>query len=155
MLLIDHRRFLEKLPLTIPLPEVGATLVHSSPSRPEAWFYLFSSTEVILEFESFDTQYCFVGHTHVPVAFVRNPEGAVRAASFDKLRLQEGYRYLINVGSVGQPRDGNPDAAYLVLDSETLTCDLHRVSYDVQTAQKKILQAGLPPVLAERLAYGR
>lgn len=155
MLLIDHRRYLERLPLSLELPEVGATLVHSTPSRPGLWWYLFSATEAALEFGSFQTQCCFVGHTHLPGAFVKHPGGEVSLVSVGKLRLQEGYRYLVNVGSVGQPRDGEPEAAYLVLDTEASTLDLHRVAYDVPTAQKKILQAGLPPVLAERLAHGR
>lgn len=155
MLLQDHRRYLEGLPLTITVPEAETTLVHSTPRQPEAWRYLFSGADAVEEFGAFHTLCCFVGHTHVPVAFVERPDGAVASLALDRLRLQEGYRYLINVGSVGQPRDGNPDAAYLVLDREASKCELHRVIYDVQTAQKKILQAGLPPVLAERLAHGR
>lgn len=155
MLLSDHRSYLEKLPLTVELAEVGATLVHSTPSKPGLWWYLFSPSEAVMEFESFQTQCCFVGHTHLPGAFVRHPEGQVTLEPLGKLRLQEGYRYMVNVGSVGQPRDGEPESAYLVLDSEASTLDLHRVGYDIPTTQKKILQAGLPPVLAERLAHGR
>ncbi len=108
-----------------------------------------------MEFDAFDTRCCFVGHTHVPVAFVRKPEGEVAVVPPDKLRLQKGYRYIINVGSVGQPRDGNPDASYLLLDGEASTVDLYRVPYDIEAAQRKILDAGLPPALAERLAHGR
>ncbi len=155
MLLVNHRRYLERLPLSLEHPELRATLVHSTPSRPEVWWYLFGATEAALEFDAFHTHVCFIGHTHVPCTFVKDPGGDVALKPLNRLRLQEGYRYLINVGSVGQPRDGNPDASYLVFDSESAMCDLHRVSYDLQTAKKKILQAGLPPVLAERLSYGR
>lgn len=155
MLLIENRKYLEKLKLTIVLPEVDATLVHSTPSRPEAWRYLYDPYGAIYEFDSFNTWCCFVGHTHSPGAFVQDAGGRVTFVPLDHISLQKELRYLINVGSVGQPRDGDPRASYLVFDTETSTCDLHRVEYDIHTAQKKITQAGLPHFLAERLQHGR
>jgi predicted phosphodiesterase len=155
MLLHDHRRYLEGLPLTLTIPEVEATLVHATPSRPEDWYYLFSRVDAVEEFGAFKTLCCFVGHTHLPVVFVEGPGGDVSAGDMDRLQLEEGYRYLINVGSVGQPRDGDPRSAYIVVDWEASMCRLHRVEYDFRKTQNKILQAGLPPILAERLAHGR
>lgn len=151
----SHRRYLESLPFTMILAEGEATLVHATPSRPEAWQYLYDPLEAAQEFEAFTTQCCFVGHTHYPIAFVQNPSGEVAGVPLDRMRVQDSYRYIINVGSVGQPRDGDPRAAYAVYDYEAGTLDLYRVDYDVETAREKILKAGLPPVLAERLGYGR
>jgi diadenosine tetraphosphatase ApaH/serine/threonine PP2A family protein phosphatase len=155
MLDIDHRRYLEHLSLTLVLSGERATLVHATPGRPEAWEYVFGPAEVSKEFEAFTTQCCFVGHTHIPVCFVHHPDGRVTGVRLDRLRLQDGFRYIINVGSVGQPRDGDPRAAYAVWNDEAGTLEMHRVDYDVEAASDKILKAGLPPPLAQRLTYGR
>ncbi|MFQ6673092.1 MAG: metallophosphoesterase family protein [Candidatus Tectimicrobiota bacterium] len=151
----DHRHYLERLPFTLTLAEEGATLVHATPRGPEAWAYLFDPVEALPEFGAFTTQWCFIGHTHCPVVFVRTPNGGVMGVPADRLRGQDGYRYIVNVGSVGQPRDGDPRAAYAVYDHATGTLELHRVAYDIEAAQDKIRTAGLPPVLAERLSHGR
>jgi diadenosine tetraphosphatase ApaH/serine/threonine PP2A family protein phosphatase len=87
------------------------------------------------------------------MAFVR--EDGVRRLTFELLRIESGRKYFINVGSVGQPRDGDWRAAYCLYDSEENFIELHRVKYDLDTAQKKIIKAGLPRLLAERLAMGR
>jgi diadenosine tetraphosphatase ApaH/serine/threonine PP2A family protein phosphatase len=89
----------------------------------------------------------------VPVAFIRDT--AVRGGTYSKFRVEPGKKYFINVGSVGQPRDGDPRAAYVVYDLPTQTIELRRLKYDVATAQRKIRAAGLPEKLAERLATGR
>jgi diadenosine tetraphosphatase ApaH/serine/threonine PP2A family protein phosphatase len=101
---------------------------------------------------------CLFGHTHVVAAFYVTGEmrtvGALRAAQIEIPR--DGHsRFLVNCGAVGQPRDGDPRAAYGILDTETRTLSLQRVEYDVAAAQAKIVAAGLPDVLAQRLAVGR
>jgi diadenosine tetraphosphatase ApaH/serine/threonine PP2A family protein phosphatase len=99
------------------------------------------------------TSLCFIGHTHSPKAYVR--DGSVRIIPLDVLALQRGKKYLINVGSVGQPRDGDWRAAYCIYDTTSNEVQLRRLEYDLAGAQKAIVEAGLPRRLAERLAVGR
>ena len=89
----------------------------------------------------------------MPVAFVRDT--TVRGGTYSKVRVEPGKKYFVNVGSIGQPRDGNPKAAYVVYDLQEQTIEIRRLDYDIATAQKKILAAGLPERLAQRLALGR
>jgi diadenosine tetraphosphatase ApaH/serine/threonine PP2A family protein phosphatase len=97
---------------------------------------------------------CFFGHTHVPLAFVRDA-GQVKGGTYSKFKIEAGKKYFINVGSVGQSRDGVPKATYVVYDMQEQSIELRRLDYDMATTQKKILDAGLPARLAERLALGR
>lgn len=154
MLDSDNRRYLELLELTLVLSGERATLVHATPGRPEAWEYVFESAAASREFGAFTTQCCFVGHTHVPICFAHDPDGRVTGVPLERLDLRDGFRYVINVGSVGQPRDGDPRAAYAVYDDEAGTIEMHRVDYDIEKASEKIIKAGLPPPLAQRLSYG-
>jgi len=96
---------------------------------------------------------CFFGHTHVPVAFVRDSQ--VRGGTYSKFKMETGKKYFVNVGAVGQPRDGNPKAAYVIYDPHEGSIELRRLDYDIAAAQEKILAAGLPERLADRLAVGR
>jgi diadenosine tetraphosphatase ApaH/serine/threonine PP2A family protein phosphatase len=89
----------------------------------------------------------------VPVAFIRAAD--VRGGTYSKFRVEPGRKYFVNVGAVGQPRDNNPKAAYVVYDMDEGSIELRRLDYDIPAAQKKIIDAGLPPRLAERLAVGR
>jgi len=132
---------------------MGFTIVHATLDGPQRWAYVFDKLKAAAGFTYQNTKLCFFGHTHVPVAFVRDT--SVRGGSYSKFRLEPGKKYFINVGSVGQPRDGDPRAAYVIYDSNQGTIELRRVNYDIETAQKKILEAGLPRRLAERLAVGR
>src|ERR1035437_9132395 len=100
-----------------------------------------------------NTQMCFFGHTHVPVAFMRDT--VVRGGTYSKFKVDPAKKYFINVGAVGQPRDNNPKSAYVIYDMDASTIELRRLDYDIETAQRKIREAGLPERLAERLAYGR
>lgn len=129
------------------------TVVHATLDMPHMWGYVFDkfSAEVSLGYQF--TQLCFFGHTHVPLAFEKF--GTVTGGKYDEVWLQPNHKYLINVGSVGQPRDGDPRAAFVVYSPEERLVQLHRVEYDVAQAQQKILAAGLPERLAQRLAYGR
>src|SRR5438128_732962 len=100
------------------------------------------------------TTVCFFGHTHVPMVFIRDDNG-VRQERTEHLRIEMTKKYFINTGSVGQPRDGNWRAAYCVYDIDNHIVEQLRAKYDLATAQKKIIKAGLPQLLAERLAIGR
>src|SRR5205814_10529805 len=95
----------------------------------------------------------FFCHTHVAVAFIRDT--VVKGGTYSKFKVDPARKYFVNVGSVGQPRDNNPKSAYVVYDMNEGTIELRRLDYDIAAAQKKILDAGLPPRLAERLAFGR
>ena len=148
----DHRGYLAALPL---VREVGdATLVHASPAQPEEWDYLVSAEDGFAAFAHFRTRWCFVGHSHVPAAWSLGSSGPEHHPGVVHLPRERGRRYVVNVGSVGQPRDRDPRAAYALWDTEAGTVEIRRVAYDVTTARRKILDAGLPRFLADRLAAG-
>jgi len=129
------------------------TIVHSTLDTPEMWGYVFDKLEAEANFNYQSTSVCFYGHTHVPLAFERG-EG-IRSGLYTKIKVGLGRKYFINVGSVGQPRDGDPRAAYVTYDMIENLIELHRVEYDFRITQKKILDAGLPSRVAARLAVGR
>lgn len=130
-------------------------LAHGSPYDP-VWEYVTSARVAARSLSCFDSPLCLVGHTHVPSSFVQQPDGQIETeyrVEGDVVRLGH-VRLLANPGSVGQPRDEDPRAAYLILDSEAGTLTWHRTSYPVAEAQEKILAAQLPARLARRLAVG-
>ncbi|NQT82830.1 metallophosphoesterase family protein [bacterium] len=129
------------------------TLAHASLGNPEEWTYIFSRFEAESFFHYQEDPVCFVGHTHIPSFFSSNTmEDFNRARS---IRLKPGTKYIVNVGSVGQPRDGNPLACYAVYDLVQDLIKFVRVPYDIETAQRKIIDAGLPHGLAMRLGRGK
>ena len=129
------------------------SIVHATLDAPQRWGYVFEKLEAAASFTYQNTPVCFFGHTHVPVAFVRDT--TVRGGTYSKFRVEPGKKYFVNVGSIGQPRDGNPKAGNVIFDLEEQTIEIRRLDYDIVTAQKKILAAGLPERLAKRLALGR
>lgn len=129
------------------------TIVHATLDVPQRWGYVFDKLAAAASFTYQNTNVCFFGHTHVPVAFVRDT--MVRGGTYSKFKVEPGRKYFVNVGSIGQPRDGNPKAAYVVYDMTEGTIELRRLDYDIASAQRKIREAGLPERLAERLAYGK
>jgi diadenosine tetraphosphatase ApaH/serine/threonine PP2A family protein phosphatase len=129
------------------------TIVHSTLDMPEMWGYVFESLEAEASFTYQMTTVCFYGHTHVPMAFEKGTE--LVGGTYMRIRINLGHKYLINAGSIGQPRDGDPRAAYVVYHFEKREIELRRIPYDVATAQDKIRKAGLPERLAARLAIGR
>lgn len=149
----QSRRYLSLLPLQLELG--GLLAVHASPDSPDTWKYIFSTSDAARGFAAFDQQLCFFGHTHKPEVFMERAGATVMPLCSAAVAIQTRCRYLINCGSVGQPRDGDPRACYGLFDSHTGSYRLVRVPYDFLSAQKKILQAGLPAFLAERLAAGR
>ncbi len=129
------------------------SMVHATLDGPQRWGYVFDKLAAAASFTYQNTAVCFFGHTHVPVAFIRDT--MVRGGTYSKFKVDPSKKYFVNVGSVGQPRDNNPKAAYVTYDVDEGIIELRRLEYDIAAAQKKILDAGLPPRLAERLSYGR
>jgi predicted phosphodiesterase len=129
------------------------TMVHATLDVPQRWAYVFNKLDAAASFTYQNTSVCFFGHTHVPMAFVR--DSVVRGGTYSKFKVEPGKKYFVNVGSVGQSRDGVAKATYAIYDMAEGTIELRRLDYDIPTAQKKILEAGLPARLAERLAYGK
>jgi diadenosine tetraphosphatase ApaH/serine/threonine PP2A family protein phosphatase len=129
--------------------------VHASPYRPEEWEYVLDQVGAERAFDAMTpARAAFIGHSHSPVVFVDDGSAQRFPADGPVMLDLATRRYIINVGSVGQPRDGNPDASYVIYDDETDSARLYRVRYDREKAAEKILKAGLPPVLAERLLVG-
>jgi len=147
----ESREFLVSLPLN--LERADTLLVHASPYEPELWHYIMGIHDAAYAFTHFNHRVCFVGHSHYPL--VGELDGAViRLVEGQRIPLGPGRRYLINVGSVGQPRDRDPRACFVILEPDDNLVTFHRVEYDVSACQEKILKAGLPAMLAERLEIG-
>ena len=130
------------------------TIVHATLDLPEKWAYVFDKLAAAASFNYQRTAVCFNGHTHVPIAFVRGEKG-IQGGLYSKVKIEVGRKYFINVGSIGQPRDRNAKAAYVIFDLINNMIELRRLDYDLAKTQKKIRSAGLPESLAERLAHGR
>jgi diadenosine tetraphosphatase ApaH/serine/threonine PP2A family protein phosphatase len=151
----SHRAWLKTLPLTESVGE--CLLVHASPFEPAAWHYIhlqMRSGDVPREFAATAARCAFVGHSHQQLVLVKRQDEffLFHGAS---LTLEPGHRYLVNVGSAGQPRDGDPRAAWALYDTEAGRITLERATYDIAAAQRKIRAAGLPAALADRLEAGR
>ena len=131
------------------------TAVHGSPREP-IWEYITDAGVAAANLDAFTTRHCLYGHTHLPVIYRAdgNDMTVVPATSPSPIAL-DARRALINPGSVGQPRDGNPDASYLLLDTESGTAEFRRVAYEIALTQRLMREVGLPRWLIERLAIGR
>ena len=139
----DQLAWLRSLPLRHEMD--GVTLVHAAPDRPEMWPRLSSFVELQAQFAAFDTPICFVGHSHRP---------AVVSDRVGVHRVRPGHRFLVDVGSVGQPRDRDPRLAFGLFDSEAFSYELVRAHYDVARTAAKVKAAGLPTTLGDRLRRG-
>jgi len=148
-LTVQSNNFLKNLPFYIIKEEMH--IVHSSPQEPETWRYVTNMDDALSCFHFFKEKLCFIGHTHFPI--VVTDQGGIIEDS--KIKLEDNLRYLINVGSVGQPRDGNPLASYGLFDTESKEYKNFRVQYDIQLTQKKMREANLPEYLIQRLSLGR
>ncbi len=129
------------------------TIVHATLDMPQKWGYVMDKLAAASSFSYQSTQVCFYGHTHQPCVFIR--DGVIRGGQFEKVRVEPGKKYFINVGSIGQPRDGNPLAAYAIYDMASGVITLKRLSYDIKKTQEKIYAAGLPEKCATRLEIGK
>jgi predicted phosphodiesterase len=151
------REYLDALPTHV--EKDLFTLAHASPRQP-IWEYVLDPLIAQRNFTYFDTPFCLVGHTHIPVIFCRddeNPNGCkTMVPPFNgAVPLDTERRLILNPGSVGQPRDGNPDASYAILDSDAMTWEHRRVSYAIEITQERMRARELPPRLIERLDFGR
>jgi predicted phosphodiesterase len=137
------------------LDKAPFSLFHASPRHP-VWEYILDAYTASINFDHFDTPYCLVGHTHVPVMFVEEePHNVIICPPENDTPVQLGStRLIINPGSVGQPRDSDPRAAYAFLDTDHLTFEHKRVAYPVEVTQEKMRQYGIPNRLVRRLEYG-
>jgi len=131
------------------------TLAHASPRQP-VWEYILDTDTAAANFKEFETTYCLVGHSHVPMIFeeVGNNSAEWYAASYDHLLELNQSRLIINPGSVGQPRDYDSRSAYGLLDLEAMTWEHRRVEYDFKDTQARMVEAGLPDRLVSRLQFG-
>lgn len=151
---VPNLRFLEGLQQG-PVRLENVLLCHGSPHDEDE--YVFNEMHAEQIFASHDAPVILYGHTHLPVVFSCDPEGIVEGVLIrgeQTIRLDPKLRYLINPGSVGQPRDRNPQAAFAIFDAAKMTVQFLRVAYDVEKTQASILKAGLPRILADRLKYG-
>ena len=144
---------------SLPLKEnkVSQTFVHATPYEPNMWYYITSLEEAAFNFQFFDTSFCFVGHTHIPIIIVLENEKEVyvhqgSGISFGDLKQT---RFLINVGSVGQPRDRNPLSCYGILDTDAQIFSCQRIAYDIAKTQNKMRKIKMPDFLISRLKDGR
>ena len=150
-----HKAFLASLPLFV--REGALCFVHASAASPERWEYVDSPASALKSVEAAQSAYTFSGHVHDQVLYFQNPQGKMnefRPAPGSAVPVGGHRRWLAIVGSVGQPRDGNPAAAYALFDSARASITFHRVPYDYHAAAQKIRRAGLPEFLAYRVERG-
>jgi diadenosine tetraphosphatase ApaH/serine/threonine PP2A family protein phosphatase len=147
----DQRLWLKRLRMVRQVSDY--TIVHSTLDQPVHWNYVTNRFDAMSNFSYQFTQLCFHGHTHVPRVFMKSDK--VREVPAEAVAIEPGAKYFINIGSVGQPRDGDPRPCYAIYDQENKVVVFRRVEYDIARTQAKIIEAGLPEMLAERLAEGR
>ncbi len=139
----ENKTYLSSIPMTVVKENV--MFVHSSPTAPEAWDYIVDPDEASHAIRQVDEKICFIGHTHVPGIF--SERGRAK-------HITREEQFIVNVGSIGQPRDGNPMLSFGIFDSSVWEFDFIRSQYDIQTAAEKIYAAKLPEELGNRLMYG-
>lgn len=150
----EDRELLASLPLQY--VDGDYCFTHASPIDPIEFHYVRTLEDVAEVFNQIGQRFCFVGHTHLPVLVKMNTRtGRMEVVRENKTTIEDQCRYFVNVGSIGQPRDNNPDACMVILDEEEGTLEFMRVPYDISTSQGKILSQGLPSFLAERLLLAR
>lgn len=154
----ENRMYLERLPAGPRTIDDAVEICHGAPFDED--HYVFDPNDASHALDTASRPVCFFGHTHLPIIYRRDKEGdAGFVPHMGDEDLQVPFdadaRYLVNPGSVGQPRDGDPRAAFAIYDSDLRILTLRRVAYPVEAAQKRIFSAGLPPSLAHRLALGR
>ncbi len=147
----EQRSWLAKLPLTLKRP--GFQAAHATLRHPGDWGYVLTAAQADLHFAHQQRPVCFIGHTHRPAFWVAG-ENESRDVTHPQSIVQDRMQ-LFNVGSVGQPRDGHPQACYLIYDANAQEVRWQRISYDIASAQYAIEDAGLPLIFAERLASGK
>lgn len=170
------KKWLMSAPYRATVPSLNVTLVHATLDTPEHWGYIFDTHHASDNFSYQFTQICFCGHSHVPVAFLKKPVAIGNERAIEEINdwsdisrggpdtwldegcvtveIKPGYKYLFNIGSIGQPRNRDPRASFSVYDSDRREVSRYCVPYDIASAQEKIRAAGLPERLAVRLTTG-
>jgi predicted phosphodiesterase len=118
------------------------SIVHATLDGPQGWGYVLDKLTAAASFSYQNTPVCFFGHTHLPMVFIR--DSVVRSCNYSKFKVEPGRKYFVNVGSVGEPRDGNPTAAYVIYDLSESSIELRRIPYDTAATEAKVRAAGLP-----------
>jgi len=149
----NNSEFLANLPFQ--KVENNIYWVHSSPFEPMKWHYIFTKKNAEKNFDYFKQNICFLGHSHIPRVFEKNKNNKIYSYTTSRIKLNPESRYIINVGSLGQPRDGNRDPVFTFYDSTRRIVEFHRFTYDFSATQEKIRACGLPYALADRLSIGR
>jgi len=144
-----NTKYLDSLPVM--QKKYKITWAHSSPYEPERWHYISNTHDGETNFEYFATRLCFVGHTHLPLILKENPDETVEGGFSETYELESDCRYIINVGSVGQPRDGDNRAKYVIWDSASRQVDVRYIAYDIAKTASRILELGFPEFNARRL----
>lgn len=152
---LDDREVSQIADFDMMAEDAGCCLVHASPHKPDDWHYVLSESEATAAFKHFDQTLAFHGHTHLPMIFAQTPHGKIRTIVGHDFDPAEETRYLVNVGSVGQPRDKDCRAAYAVYDSDEVSVNYYRVEYDIKATQAKMSRAEMPVTLVERLELGK
>lgn len=145
----EYKEYFRSLPYSFSSEEL--LFVHASPSKPEKYKYVITEDDAKTNFDTFREKICFIGHSHKPVIFELNKDN-IKLVSHGRLKREN--RYIINVGSVGQPRDGDPRLSFGIFDTDKFEFKLERLQYDIDGAANKIIAEGLPFYLAERLFTG-
>ena len=148
----DEMQWLRDMPFEY--SSKGISLVHATWDNPQGFGYVFDHLQAEANFIKQKTPLCFHGHTHCPMIYEKQIGGVYRIEA-QEMKLPIGRKYFINVGSVGQPRDGDSRCAYALYDTAARTVRFRRLEYDIEAAQRRIREAGLPERLAERLALGQ
>jgi len=130
-------------------------MTHASPKEPSAWGYILDNEDAEESFKYFEQQVCVVGHSHRPVIFKKYKNNRCESCSHDFVKLDPEYRYIINIGSVGQPRDGDSRASYMLFDTDTGIASIKRVEYDFEKTQDSMREVNLPKFLIDRIAIGK
>ncbi len=147
----DQRKWLARLRMVRQVQDF--TIVHSTLDQPVSWNYVTNKFDAMANFSYQVSPVCFYGHTHVPRIFTKKDQ--IQEVPAENIQIEENTQYFINTGSVGQPRDGDWRASYCIYDMDSKIVTFHRLEYDIELTQKKIIDAGLPRSLAERIAFGR
>ena len=153
MLSDSDRAYLASLKLVYKNDDL--TLAHGTLDKPQEFSYMVDDYAASESFNWLETNILFVGHTHVPGVFIQDKDGHIIYNRNNVTEVEPEKKYIVNVGSVGQPRDANPKAAYCVYDSDKKTVEIKRVPYDIETTANKIIHSGMPHFLADRLFEGR
>lgn len=149
---LDEKRFLKELKVIN--EEKDFYIVHGSLYKPEFFSYILNAESAYKCFCHMNKKLCFVGHSHIAGFFSMQGE-KVNYSRECLIKVKPNVKYIVNVGSIGQPRDNDPKAAFCIFDTDKSTIEIKRVEYDIETAKNKILNAGLPKALGYRLQEGR